>query len=290
MLGRCWWVLLGVWLVPPEAGAFCRSTTCTKGCEVDEEGCKTSGLVLSWAGGCVGVSLQRDGTVHLPFGEVSDALDASLAAWSAVPCAGGGAASVTFARLQNVVCARTESVSAGPNANVVMFRDNDWRYKGTDNTLGFTTVTFSTATGEILGADMEINAAFNELTTGQPVAYDLRSILTHELGHLLGLGHSSDPEATMVADYEKGSIAPRDLSDDDVAAICAAYPPGRQAACDPTPRGGFASSCAPDAVAEAPDGEGCSVPPGAGERGPLAWLAFPGALLGALRARRRRGR
>lgn len=50
--------------------------------------------------------------------------------------------------------------------------------------------------------------------------FDTFTVLLHELGHSLGLGHSSDSNAVMFASY---SGARRTLSADDIAGIQAIY-------------------------------------------------------------------
>jgi hypothetical protein len=265
------------------AAAFCRSTTCTGDCPRDADGCKTAGHPLQWPGGCVGFSLQRDGTTNLPMDEVRPAIEAAFVTWSDLDC-GGGAASIAFSELADVSCHATEYNPGDPNANIILFQDTKWSYHGADDTLAKTTVTFDAETGRILDADIEVNQAYNEFTVGDAnVVYDLQSILTHEIGHFLGLDHTMDPDATMNAGYDPGSTSLRTLEADDIAGACAIYPPGRAATCEPTPRNGLGDACV--ATAEG----GCAVAPAGPEAPGWASALLAGLLSSGLvrRARRR---
>jgi len=131
---------------------------------------------------------------------------------------------------------------------------------------------------------VEINATVPLSITDQvpPGEYDLLSILTHEAGHFLGLGHSSDPDAVMRPVYEAGQASLRAPNDDDIAGICTIYPPDRNALkCNFTPKGGFANEC-PLSLYQG----GCSFARGkaSGSAGAVATLLV--ALSGALRRRR----
>jgi hypothetical protein len=262
----CFLVVSGA-LLPAEAAAFCRSSSC-KGdaCERDADGCVQGGLPLFWAGGCVGFSLNGALTSRLAAAPVRAAVERSFQAWTGLACegegdgagAGGASASIAFSELRDSRCATSGYAEGQPNLNLIVFRDLDFPYRGEDSTLARTTVTFDASTGEILDADIEVNAAFNELTVGdERVVYDLQSIMTHEIGHFMGIAHSSDAGATMRATYDTGSTGLRSLAPDDVAAACAIYPPTRQVGCDPLPLGGE-QSCDPT-----PPDEGCSLSPGA---------------------------
>jgi hypothetical protein len=55
-------------------------------------------------------------------------------------------------------------------------------------------------------------------------AYDVQNVLTHEVGHFLGLGEEEvDVDATMFVTSAKGEIKKRDLSDDDLAGLETLY-------------------------------------------------------------------
>jgi hypothetical protein len=280
---------LTFFVVPREASAFCRSTSCTEDCPRDLDGCKTSGEPLWWANSCVGFSLQRDASEHIPMKYVRQVATRSFTAWSDLECE-TGYATLAFSELEEAECKRTEYNDGGKNSNIILFQDTKWDYKGADNTLAKTTVTFDAETGEIFDADIEINHAYNNFTISDEIVdYDLESVLTHEVGHLIGLDHTPDYAATMYAGYEPGSMEQRSLEPDDVLGACTAYPPERDAVCDPRPRGGFGSVCG-DAVAEDLAEAACSFGAvGGGERGGRS-SALVLAGLALLSATRRRPR
>jgi hypothetical protein len=278
--------LLAMLALTGEASAFCRSTTC-KGtdCPRDDAGCKTTGQKLYWPSACVGFSVQHDGTQLIAMKYIEQTVRKSFASWSDLPC-DTGTATMTFSELPQVTCRKSEYNPTGQNANIIYFEDNKWNYTSEDNTLAKTTVTFDDATGQILDADIAVNHAYNDITVSdQVVQYDLESILTHEVGHFIGLDHSDDPSATMFAAYDPGTIDLRSLEADDVAAACAAYPPERVAKCVTTPHGGLGDECRVDQAGAG----GCAVPPGPSGSGEAPRFAVVfGAVLAIMRDRHRR--
>ncbi|WP_223068305.1 matrixin family metalloprotease [Paenibacillus caui] len=71
--------------------------------------------------------------------------------------------------------------------------------------------------------DIDVNISYPWSTTGTSTAYDLQSVFTHELGHLLGLSHSNVSDATMWPTISKGDTSWRTLATDDINGITAIH-------------------------------------------------------------------
>lgn len=244
------------------ASAFCRTTTVSAPPDYNAvgAGCWPDGVPLFWRNACVGYSMQASGSRKISYEDASNAVSKAFTRWTGATCPSDGQGrsrvSIDVRDLGPADCARVEFKSGVANQNVIIFRDDTWKYG--PQVLGLTTVNYNPKTGEIYNADMELNTYdMSPLAIRDPVdqdAYDFASVVTHETGHFLGMGHSQIAGATMYAQYTEGQTDMRYLSPDDVTGICTVYrPDGKRAVldgfvtqapqCDPTPRGGYSSKC-----------------------------------------------
>lgn len=153
-------------------------------------------------------------------------IQAGMNAWTAV-------ASCTLQVVRDPDVPRADA-SPLDGVNLVTFQDPDFQFP---NGVLAVTPTFSftrravfddqvVLPGQIVDADMIFNPASHFSTPGFTPAgtsYDLRSVATHEAGHLFGLSHSGVLNSTMFFVIQNG-IGTASLAADDSAAIGAAYP------------------------------------------------------------------
>jgi hypothetical protein len=156
-------------------------------------------------------------------GDLRDALGRAFATWQAVSPA------VVRSQFQ----ALTTALPDGPDGRTTFgFVDRP----ELDRVLGATSFVLDATTGEILEADVFFNSRFNWsiAANGESGRVDLESVALHEIGHLLGLGHSALGETEMAGTGRRvtgsgavmfpialtaGSIADRQLQPDDRAGI-----------------------------------------------------------------------
>ncbi len=113
-----------------------------------------------------------------------------------------------------------------------------------DRVLAATRILTNEMTGEIVEADIFFNSSFpwSVSPTGEPGRFDVESIALHEVGHLLGLGHSAIGETELqpggrrrvIASaavmfpiaFTAGNVEERTLHPDDIAGASDIYPDG----------------------------------------------------------------
>ncbi len=103
----------------------------------------------------------------------------------------------------------------------------------------------------ITDADIVLNGVHWTWTTdpnaagqGTPAPVDVETVVFHEVGHFLGLGHSDDPAAAMY--FENNKLIQRGPAVDDVQGICSLYPNGESVPGTPSAGGAVGAPCIED--------------------------------------------
>jgi len=104
----------------------------------------------------------------------------------------------------------------------------DWTFPF--RALAITLTTYNDITGEMIDTDIIINGEMPFSISGERNKYDLDTVLTHELGHVLGLDESEISGSTMFPDTRRGETDRRELSTDDIDGILSLYSNQRMSA------------------------------------------------------------
>lgn len=186
-------------------------------------------VIARWSAMPIKYFITNRGVPNVTAAQVQSVAAQSFASWGAAPLT---SVSATFAGFTNAEPVRDDG------ATVIGFQPHD----ELDRTLGVTTFTIDRTTGALVEADIFLNSTFDWSTAaaGEANRFDVQSVLTHEIGHLLGLGHSLLGETEVRPTggrrvlgkasvmfpfaFSVGTTLDRVLQDDDKAGIAATYP------------------------------------------------------------------
>lgn len=304
-------ICLGVWGAAGPANAYVRYETAT-------------GNPFSWRTQTVNIVGYPYGLPDMPLAQITAAMTASVSAWSNEDPTSGGCSFLGLS-LAMEAASTVPPAAVHDDKNIIAIRDGNWESICSttkdgksvchmNGELALTTV-WSRACGEIVEADVEVNASSDfswaDLSvTSDPGLQDLQNALTHEVGHFIGLDHTCllgalyDPvthaqiepvdnngakvplcsavdltpaerDATMFPSAQPGDVSKRSLSADDLLGLCSIYPKGTTPSHCGLGSSGGACAVALDSGAERKSGNG-------------RWLVAALALAGAVVAFRRR--
>jgi predicted Zn-dependent protease len=115
-----------------------------------------------------------------------------------------------------------------------MTREGNWEDQNTifwasewtsDSHLLASTLVWSDDAGSAVAFDITINGPNYEWgVDGESGKIDIQNALAHEFGHVLGIAHLADSEATMFDSAVRGEVLKRDIHDADISCIQELYP------------------------------------------------------------------
>jgi len=140
-------------------------------------------------------------------------VDVAARTWGRVSCTA----------FRATVSGTTSAPPGDDGVNGVYFEDATWPTEFTPDAIA-NTVVHVDANNNIYDTDIYVDGAtYTFSLQGEGAIVDFRSIATHEIGHVLGLGESTDPTATMYTAYPPG-VSWRSLEQDDDNGVCTLYP------------------------------------------------------------------
>jgi|GEM_PF-2327508 len=174
------------------------------------------------SGGRITYRINGAGSEDVPFADLEQAIDGAFKAWEDIP-----SSRVAFTKGPTTTVNTTGSDGVFP----IFWLENSTTTVDGQNVAGALAVafTFRLTSGPRIGEITDANIVFNGVenrwaTNGDPTAFDIAEVATHEIGHTLGLDHSPIAAATMFPRTGLGVTKSRSLSSDDQIAASVIYP------------------------------------------------------------------
>lgn len=223
-----------IWIVGANtsvARAYCQLTT--KSNQPGE--CVDAGIPLYWECSNIDYGVCPRERDDLSFDDILDAIENSFQSWEGVECE-DEPLGFEFLRYddpkecdEHYRLKEDPSHDFSPDENLIVFVE-DWDDFGYDpSAFALTSVWHNKVTGVIVGADMELNETIGRFgicginpKKCRNVA-DIQNVVTHEIGHILGLGHTDEEDAAMFAESKLGDTEKRTPKKDDIEGICNIY-------------------------------------------------------------------
>jgi hypothetical protein len=182
---------------------------------------------------CFYYSVNENGSDDIALDDLLEIIRMSFDTWEDVDCS-----FFYFVDTMPASVERAEYNLDKGNVNLFVWREEmeDWHYQ--EHAIAMTTVTYD-KTGfffEIVDTDIEFNGAYFEFGTAESGdtdnLVDLQTVITHEIGHTVGLADLYDTQYEDSTMYgldiheNDGTVSTdkRDLHQDDMDGLCTIYP------------------------------------------------------------------
>lgn len=243
----------------------------------------STGAPVRWNRAEVAVRMDAAGTADVPGDLEFEAISRSMDTWNAVSC--------PHPLLKDGGRVTGVKPGSGTGQNLLIWWDDpaDWSTPGMDHVIALTTLYYDDRSGVAAKFDMEFaDFSYRFTVTDAPglALTDIENTTTHEFGHVLGLDHSTTPDATMYYSASPGDTSKRTLSPDDITGLCAVYFAWPQPA--PDSASVVESGLVVEETGVPSSGGGCRTT--LGTRPGAMWFAVLATLALLVLARRRDGR
>lgn len=179
-----------------------------------------NGRILTWSAPNIGWNLHVAGSADIADGSHEAAIQHAFSSWESV-----GGSQIEFTRGADVAAG-----PAGPT-HVVMWDEagETGYFPSNSGIVALTPISYDTGSGNILDADVIFNGIdYDWSTVGADDTFDVQDVLTHELGHFIGLDHSPTLGGSMWPYVSPKQWLHRSLSlDDRSGAIAVAEQPSQ---------------------------------------------------------------
>ncbi|MCB9896783.1 MAG: IPT/TIG domain-containing protein [Planctomycetes bacterium] len=176
----------------------------------------SKGVAVRWKTSTLEFVVQADGSDDLPGDDDDLAVRRAFAAWADEPA-------VPLLLVEDAAPdsrARTDWPSDDLHSVIFAEDGDDLLFPEGSGFVAVTPLQYVVSSGKLLDADIVLNGRDVHFATAPAAnAFDVRAIVTHEVGHLLGLDHSAQGSATMTPYAHPGFVLPRTLSDDERAGL-----------------------------------------------------------------------
>lgn len=182
---------------------------------------KVNGISLKWANPTINWQLNTAGSDDIPDGSHEAAIEHAFQEWQQV-----NGSSLVFNRGND-----TASTNPGASSHLVMFDEANTSgyFPGGSGIVAITPISFDVGTGNILDADILFNGKdYTFSTDGTPTTFDVQDVLTHEIGHFVGLDHAPNTSASMWPYVATNQWLHRSLTLDDESGAVAVAQQGNQ--------------------------------------------------------------